>query len=1146
MRVSRMPTGVNSASVYSDSKAQRVLLEYSARKSGILLDEPGVGKKMSPLDVLMESLALIKAKTNPMLAAAENMSRKILNTVKDIKSQCQDLEKLLAEEESAETNDVDYIIGWKRNEWDFDNPAVHRYRASMAPTLDMLLGIQFRDWHCPKSFSKQPLPPEVERSFEANLLLPEGCPKNSTKRRFSPDMTTKRIIRDLFNLRSLAHFLNSLGKPEDFCLKAVGYNDYMTDNDLLFDTEYVRQCLRHKRKIHLYLTKIPSKSEQDIEYEEKGNEYAMAYKGKINVDIVKQLVDWSDLSVPQDLQGYLSRTRRPAYVSVTGRVSVARSPSTRTTTNYGIKSLSSYGWRKLRQWPLSECTMPFSVTVVGAENVTQEALPRLESGPTSTIGVNTFLFLGSKRILLTDGYTNFIETVQGPRWMHRLPRATLIAGQVDPTGSSKSIIYKEIPRGARLGILLWEQGRGKNAKKPEQAVVGWGCLQLVDELGKFVQGDVDVRLWKNSEKKGGHDKYVATQGLEDMLPPDDLNHTHDMKNFQQRMRDLNTWSEWLYRESNRDNNFRNQAVCKVRIRFPSFPVPIVAPVVYDYKPPFGDGKKDVDWRSLEYKDQLIIKDIIKSDALEEIKDPELVWKCRSSLIREPNMLGKILQCADWSDPEDVHEAHRLLLRWAPPLDPNLALQFLDFRFSDPLVRDYAVNHLKRLADSELRMYLLQLVQCLKFESYHDSPLSRFLLMRALKNPLMIGHYLFWYLQAEMSFAPTFYERYQVILELYLCMAGRHTIELRKQLSCVRKLEIVSDLITRLRRGEETGGKDVDYEYKERLNELNSEFFKRLGSLHNPLNPRIEMTTLRVEKCKYMSSKMVPLWLVFNNKDPNAKKISPSMDKIYLIFKTGDDLRQDTLTLQILTLMDQLWLQNKLDMRLSPYQTVATGFNRRGVPAGLIEVVLNSATTHGIQNDGGGAFDPRCIDSYLRKHNPDSKELEKSKDNFSRSCAGYCVATYVLGIGDRHSGNIMCNRDGHLFHIDFGHFLGNFKSKFGFKRERTAFVFTPQMAFVVSNNSSKQRYKNFVNLAKDAFSVVRNNSILWEVLFLLMVSAGMPECLMASDILYMRDMMLLDKTPNEAGKGFEKELNKAKGDTMRVIDNWFHAIKHGKK
>jgi phosphatidylinositol kinase/protein kinase (PI-3 family) len=57
-----------------------------------------------------------------------------------------------------------------------------------------------------------------------------------------------------------------------------------------------------------------------------------------------------------------------------------------------------------------------------------------------------------------------------------------------------------------------------------------------------------------------------------------------------------------------------------------------------------------------------------------------------------------------------------------------------------------------------------------------------------------------------------------------------------------------------------------------------------------------------------------------------------------LFKVGDDLRQDVLTLQMIKLMDKLWTAAGMNLGMTPYGVVATGPER-----GLVEVVLNSET-----------------------------------------------------------------------------------------------------------------------------------------------------------------------------------------------------------
>ena len=64
------------------------------------------------------------------------------------------------------------------------------------------------------------------------------------------------------------------------------------------------------------------------------------------------------------------------------------------------------------------------------------------------------------------------------------------------------------------------------------------------------------------------------------------------------------------------------------------------------------------------------------------------------------------------------------------------------------------------------MYLLQLVQALKFEPYLDCPLAEFLLKKALTNK-SIGHYLFWNLRLNISTSINIKFNINIIINFFL-------------------------------------------------------------------------------------------------------------------------------------------------------------------------------------------------------------------------------------------------------------------------------------------------------------------------------------------------------------------------------------------
>ena len=86
-------------------------------------------------------------------------------------------------------------------------------------------------------------------------------------------------------------------------------------------------------------------------------------------------------------------------------------------------------------------------------------------------------------------------------------------------------------------------------------------------------------------------------------------------------------------------------------------------------------------------------------------------------------------------------------------------------------------------------------------------------------------------------------------------------------------------------------------------------------------------------------------------------------------------------------------------------------------------------------------------------------------------SGYSVVTYLLQLKDRHNGNILLDRDGHLVHIDFGFMLSNSPGNIGFE----AAPFKLPLEYIeVLGGIDSAAYKEFRRLFKEGFEAARKH------------------------------------------------------------------------
>jgi phosphatidylinositol 3-kinase len=221
-------------------------------------------------------------------------------------------------------------------------------------------------------------------------------------------------------------------------------------------------------------------------------------------------------------------------------------------------------------------------------------------------------------------------------------------------------------------------------------------------------------------------------------------------------------------------------------------------------------------------------------------------------------------------------------------------------------------------------------------------------------------------------------------------------------------------------------------------------------LRLPIDPRVEVTGnyytswtlmqltdavagILAHSAHIFKSALAPMLLEF---------VTARSQNYAIIFKKGDDLRQDQFITQVrvissrcfnlfesniypqmITVMDSIWKKAGMDLQLTPYRVLATSRDE-----GMLQHVPSVTFAKALEESN---FDlPRylhwnllfnvlthffALSSYFvaLHRDPDGEYgfSDKILDNFVKSCAGYCVITFILGIGDRHLDNLLLTPQG---------------------------------------------------------------------------------------------------------------------------------------
>ena len=501
-----------------------------------------------------------------------------------------------------------------------------------------------------------------------------------------------------------------------------------------------------------------------------------------------------------------------------------------------------------------------------------------------------------------------------------------------------------------------------------------------------------------------------------------------------------------------------------------------------------------------------IEEIKERSYFEEMNtyDRKILWDKRYKLSGEPQLFSKLLSCVEYNDPKHLIELEKIL-EMAKELNSIDSIGLLGGRFLHESIRNFAVKCLRKSPNIEIKEFLYELIHGLRYEINHDNELARFLLEKAIKYPVTIGHTFYWILKSQM-YEQNFQQRYGLYLEIFLNKIGPNLAKIFfDEDILMTKLEEICET----QKNKKLGKKDKLKSFNDSITGFNNHLTEQLHEISLPIDFKLRVDKINFEECKVqLKDSKIELIVNFKNVDPLG-------DNIIVNYYNDKDIRIDLVTMQLFNILHTIWCENNYKLKMPLYHVMTTSRNK-----GLIQLIPDTLTldempikeTSGFKN----LFGKRSLNKYLTLNSGISPE--EVYQNFISSNSAYCVANFIIGVTQRNKKNIHFKRDGEIYYTNYDHILNHYTKALGDRGVPFLFNVT-----FVDFLSKLNKLKDFKELFMKAFIVMRNRSKDIIKLLEILLSSGLPE-ISNKSLHFMEDSLSLTKTEKEAEETMEKILS----------------------